>query len=298
MATLTYAKATHAVTLELPKTTAQAFTDLLDLSKWWPEDFIGGEIRLDTEFVLKTSDGHISKNKVIELVPDKRLVWLTTSSQRKSDGFDWSGTKFIFDLAPRGGHTELTFTYDGVVLEDQVETLVQVCEMCIKEMFYSFAVNGISKQDALNRELQNKSFTTTIEVINPPQEIFHRITADVAKWWGGKDYSGRSVTLNDEFTVNHPGAHYSKQRLVEVIPDKKVVWLVTGSKLTWLHNQEEWTNTKMIFDISSRGHSHILHFTHEGLVPAMESYARCSEGWNMVIKDWLYTLIMYGIPHF
>jgi len=298
MKTLTYANATHAVTIDLPKTPDQVFNDLVDLTQWWPEDFIGDEIQLDTEFVFKTGDGHISKNKVVELVPGKRLVWLTTSSRRKSDGFDWSGTKFIFDLAARGDHTELTFTYDGVVLEDQVEILVQVCEMCIKEKFYGFSVNGTSKQAISDREAANKSFTTTIEVINSPREIFHRITADVARWWGGKDLSGQSINIGDEFVVNHPGAHYSKQRLVEVIPDRRVVWLVTGSKLTWLHNQEEWTGTKMIFDITSRSHSHLLHFTHEGLVPALESYARCSEGWNMVIGDWLYTLITYGIPHF
>jgi uncharacterized protein YndB with AHSA1/START domain len=298
MKTLTYTNAKHQVTLELPKTPDQVFTDLVDLRKWWPEDYIGEEIRPDTEFVLKTGDGHVSNNKVVEFVPDKRLVWLTTASQRKSDGFDWSGTKFIFDLAPKGDHTELTFTYDGVVLEDQLETLVKVCDRCVKEMFYSFAVNGIAKQVVTDREAANKSFAAVIEVTNSPQEIFQRITADVAKWWGGKDLSGRSINLNDEFVVNHPGAHYSKQQLVEVVPDKRVVWLVTASRLSWLKNQEEWTDTRMVFEISSRSHSHLLHFTHEGLIPAKESYARCSEGWNMVIKDWLYTLIMYGIPHF
>ena len=298
MNTLHYSKANHLVTLELPMTPPQVFSHLLDLSKWWPEDFVGGEIKLDTEFVFKTGDGHVSRNKVIGLVPDKKLVWLTTSSQRKADGFDWSGTKFIFELSAKGNCTELTFTYDGVVLEDEMETLIRICDLCIKEMFYSFAVNGVTKQDALSREMATKSYSTTIEVINSPQEIFDRITTDVAKWWGGKDLSGRSTELNDEFIINHPGAHYSKQRLVEVIPAKKIVWLVTDSKLTWLKDQEEWTNTKMIFEISARSHSYLLHFTHEGLVPEKESYARCSEGWNMVIKDWLYTLILYGIPHF
>jgi hypothetical protein len=146
--------------------------------------------------------------------------------------------------------------------------------------------------------MENKSYSATIEVTNSPAEIFKRITDDVAKWWGGKDFSGRSLNINDEFIVDHPGAHYSKQKLIEVIPDKKVVWLVTESKLSWLKNQEEWTNTKMVFEITPKSHSYILHFTHEGLVPEKESFVRCSEGWNMVIKDWLYTFIMYGKPHF
>lgn len=146
--------------------------------------------------------------------------------------------------------------------------------------------------------MENKSFNATIEVINAPEEIFQSITKDVATWWGGKDLSGKSISLNDEFIVNHPGAHYSKQKLIEVIPNKKVVWLVTESKLSWLKNQDEWTNTKMIFEITAKEHSYLLNFTHEGLVPKKESYERCSQGWNMVIKDWLYNLIMYGKPHF
>ncbi len=146
--------------------------------------------------------------------------------------------------------------------------------------------------------MEEKSYTATIEVTNAPEEIFECITNDVAKWWGGKDFSGKSTELNDEFIINHPGAHYSIQRLVEVIPGKKLVWLVTESHLSWLKNQEEWTNTKMVFEISPKTYSFLLKFTHEGLVPEMESYTRCSEGWNMVIKDWLYTLIMYGQAHF
>jgi len=142
------------------------------------------------------------------------------------------------------------------------------------------------------------NFTATIEVTNSPQDIFQRITTDVAKWWGGKDFSGKSINLNDEFIINHPGAHYSKQRLIEVIPGKKVVWLVTESNLSWLKNQEEWTNTKLVFEISAKNFSYILHFSHEGLTPEKESFVKCSEGWSMVIKDWLYTFIMYGKPHF
>ena len=147
--------------------------------------------------------------------------------------------------------------------------------------------------------MENKHFTGSIEVTKSPQTVFRSITNDVAKWWGGKDLEGKTVNLNDEFIINHPGAHYSKQKLVEVIPGKKIVWLVTDSTLHWLKkDQHEWANTKMIFEITTKGDKTVLHFTHEGLVPQKESYVRCSEGWNMVIRDWLYTLIMYGIPHF
>jgi Holliday junction resolvase-like predicted endonuclease len=146
--------------------------------------------------------------------------------------------------------------------------------------------------------MTDKSFKVIIEVSKLPHNVFRCITEDVDKWWGGKDFKGNSLNLHDEFIINHPGAHYSKQKLAEVVPDKKIVWLVKESKLYWLKNQDEWTNTRMIFDIISKDDNTILHFSHEGLTPDKESYVRCSEGWNMVIKDWLFDFITNGKPHF
>lgn len=84
--------------------------------------------------------------------------------------------------------------------------------------------------------------------------------------------------------------------MFEVIPDKKIVWLVTESKLDWLKNKDEWTNTKMVFEISIKGDKTILHFTHEGLTPEKECYPLCEKGWNMIIKNWLFHFITMGIP--
>ena len=136
---------------------------------------------------------------------------------------------------------------------------------------------------------------TTLEADKSPQEVFNIITRDVSKWWGGSDLTGNSTAVNDEFSIRHAGAHYSRQKLVEVIPDKKIVWLVTESTLDWLRqDKQEWTNTRMIFDISTDNGKTILQFTHAGLLPEMECYGRCSAGWNRVIKDWLFNFIARG----
>ncbi|MGN6567653.1 MAG: SRPBCC domain-containing protein [Flavipsychrobacter sp.] len=143
--------------------------------------------------------------------------------------------------------------------------------------------------------MNEQSFTTTVTFEKSPWEIFEHLTRDVPKWWGGKDFKGNSVAVNDEFTIHHPGTHFSRQRVVEIIPDKKVVWLVTESKFDWLErNKEEWTNTKMIFELNSDGYKTTLHFTHEGLVPDLECYDRISEGWDTVIRGWLYQFVNTG----
>ena len=98
--------------------------------------------------------------------------------------------------------------------------------------------------------MEKKDFTATIELEKSTQDVFKTITEDVAKWWGGNDLEGSSTKLNEEFVIQHSGAHYSKQKLVEVIPDRKVVWLVTSSHLNWLEKDKgEWTNTKIVFEI-------------------------------------------------
>ena len=139
--------------------------------------------------------------------------------------------------------------------------------------------------------MNTKSYTATLEVDQSPGKVFCDI-CNVSEWWS-QDFTGHSSKLNDEFIIMHAGAHYSKQRLFEFIPDKKVVWLVTESYLDWLDgNKAEWTNTKLVFELNTAGDKTVLHFTHEGLVPEKECYSRCAEGWDMVIKMWLLNLIV------
>jgi Activator of Hsp90 ATPase homolog 1-like protein len=141
--------------------------------------------------------------------------------------------------------------------------------------------------------MKSQNYTATIEVTNSPHDVFNHMN-DVSKWWS-KEYEGSSTKLNDEFIIRSGDRHYSKQKLVEVIPDKKVVWLVTDSKLNWIEKDKtEWTNTRMIFEITKKGDKTVLHFTHEGLVPEKECFARCEQGWNMLIKERLFNFIIKG----
>ena len=145
MTTNSYKTAIYSVETELARSPDDVFNHLINLKKWWPEDFEGEDIKLNSEFVLTTGDSHYSKNRVIEFVPNKKLVWLTTGSIRKTDGYDWTGTKMIFELTLKGDKTILKFTYDGVVPENESDRLVQICDMTVRELFYNFITNGKGK---------------------------------------------------------------------------------------------------------------------------------------------------------
>lgn len=121
----------------------------------------------------------------------------------------------------------------------------------------------------------------------PPAAVFNAVQ-DVKKWWSGfyqEQIEGNTTKLDEEFTfLAAGGAHYSKQKLVEIVPNKRLVWLVTDSELTFLEDKHEWIGTKFGFEISQQGVRTKLSFTHVGLIPEVECYEDCTMGWTQYLK--------------
>jgi Activator of Hsp90 ATPase homolog 1-like protein len=140
--------------------------------------------------------------------------------------------------------------------------------------------------------MKKQDYNASITVNATAKEVFKSITS-VSKWWT-EDLEGSSQKLNDEFTVRFDDIHVSKQKLVEVIPDKKVVWLVTDSRLNFVEDKQEWTNTKISFEISNHDNKTKINFTHFGLVPNVECYDGCVKGWDYFIKGSLFKLLTKG----
>jgi len=141
--------------------------------------------------------------------------------------------------------------------------------------------------------MEKQNYHCSITANISATEAFNKI-CQVSAWWF-KDFTGKSEKQNDEFTVRFGEMHESRQKLIEVIPDKKIVWQVTESKLHWLkRDEQEWLGTKISFEISSENNTTQIKFTHIGLIPGIECYEGCIRGWDQYIKGSLFKLLTEG----
>ncbi len=150
-----------------------------------------------------------------------------------------------------------------------------------------------------------ENLTATMSIDRTPDEVFAAIT-NVRGWWN-ENLIGDTAALHDEFVFTDDFTHagetaqgkegirFARFQLTEVVPGRRMVWHVVDSYLTFIDDRDEWTDTDVIFDITTDGQSTTLHFTHEGLTAAESAcFEACSRGWTFYITKSLPQLITTG----
>ena len=140
--------------------------------------------------------------------------------------------------------------------------------------------------------MKKQDYTATILVKATANATFNSIN-HVAAWWTA-NIEGGTEKLNDVFTIHFGEETFVTMKIVESVPNKKVVWNVTDCYLHWLADKKEWKDTRIVFEISAEGDSTRIHFTHVGLQPQVECYEGCVKGWDQYVKDSLARLINEG----
>ena len=139
---------------------------------------------------------------------------------------------------------------------------------------------------------KDQSLSASITVDQSPAEAYAAIN-NVREWWSGQ-IDGRTDKLDGEFTYRYKDIHYSRHRVAELIPGKKVVWLVLDSSLSFVEDKTEWNGTEITFEIAKKGDKTEVRFTHVGLGPENECFDGCSSAWGSYINESLRSLIATG----
>ncbi|MEL1243057.1 SRPBCC domain-containing protein [Flavobacterium sp. DGU11] len=297
--TTTMEKQNFTKTFLFEKTPQQVFDAINNVSAWWAEDLRGNSTKLNDVFEVRFfTDVHISTQKLTEVIPNKRVVWLVTDSKLNflKDKSEWTRTRIIFDISEKNGKTELRFTHEG--LQPQIECYKDCTNGWTQFLEHSLVplINtGKGNPKVLEKEVAEKAvqgYTTSFAVTQSPEKVFDAVT-NVRGWWS-EQVEGGTAKQGDEFTYQYKDVHIAKMKLEEVIPNKKVVWHVLNNYFDFTKDKSEWTDTRIIFEITEKNGMTELRFTHEGLVPDYECYQVCNDAWTSYIQGSLKNLITTG----
>ena len=140
--------------------------------------------------------------------------------------------------------------------------------------------------------MTTQDFTTAIVVDQTAKEAFDAIN-NVRGWWS-EEIEGSTNKLNDVFDYHYEDVHRCNMKIIEVIPNEKVVWLVVENYFNFTEDRTEWTGTKIIFDIFQQDGKTGVRMTHQGLGPQYECYNICRDSWTNYIQNSLRNLISTG----
>jgi len=122
-------------------------------------------------------------------------------------------------------------------------------------------------------------YRSRVTIGRSPDEVFTALATleGVAGWWmpaAGAATEGGELRL--EFP---PGVGVFRVDVAR--PAARVAWTVV--ELDFL---PDWVGTRIVFDLRSDGSGGtVLAFRHDGLVPQLECYEQCEQGWNYYLPS-------------
>jgi hypothetical protein len=286
-------------TISVDQTPEQAFAAINNVRGWWTGDIEGSTDTLGAEFTYRYEDIHYSKQKITQLIPGRKVVWLIVDSKLNfaKDKTEWNGTEVTFDISKKGTRTEVRFTHQGLVPEfecfsDCSSAWSSYVNGSLRSLIAAGKAEPVKSQTKGDQIVNAQNFTTTFSVDQTPREVFDAIN-NVRGWWS-EEIEGNTEKLNDEFTYRYKDVHHCKIKLTHVIPGKKVIWHVLENYFDFTEDKTEWTGTEICFEIAEENGKTEIRFTHLGLVPEYECFEICSNSWGFYVNGSLRSLITTG----
>ncbi|HUJ74434.1 MAG TPA: SRPBCC domain-containing protein, partial [bacterium] len=87
------------------------------VSSWWTKGIRGAADRLGDRFTMRSGDSQTFVDlEVVERQPNTRMVWKVTHCNLHwiADTTEWTGTRIVWEITPRGDATEIRMTHVGL----------------------------------------------------------------------------------------------------------------------------------------------------------------------------------------
>lgn len=136
-----------------------------------------------------------------------------------------------------------------------------------------------------------RGYATALVLCATPDRVLTAVTNPRA-WWG-EAVEGRADVVGEEFTFDVRGVHWSRLRVIEAGPTR-VVWGVVDARIEYVDDADEWTGTRIVFDLEQVPEGTRVSFTHDGLLPELACYDSCSVAWASLLHDSLRRLVVEG----
>jgi hypothetical protein len=79
------------------------------------------------------------------------------------------------------------------------------------------------------------------------------------------DFEGSTGTVDAEFTFRGKDVHRSQIRVTELVLGERVGWHVLDNYMSFIEDQTEWMDSRIVFEISTTGDGTQIRFSHLGL---------------------------------
>ena len=131
-----------------------------------------------------------------------------------------------------------------------------------------------------------KNYQHTLSIAASPAAVYAALTTPqgLRNWWT-EDCEGATAEVGGTIHFRF-GATSKDFRVERLEPGREVRWLCTRAHIAadFLTRKDEWIGTEMVFHVSVEGQGRTrLEFEHIGLIPSLECYGICENGWQQFL---------------
>jgi len=242
------------------------------ISSWWCP--ATGSAGPGSTLEMASRSGSTFLDLLVAPAEDGRVVWSVREAPLTPE---WVGTTIVFEVEDSTGGATLRFRHHGLTPQCGCFDMCQEGWTEALGRLDSFVETG---QVAYARD----SFHSTMSIAAPPEVVLAALRGPeaVTSWWGPATCS---ADAGGTLEVSFMGGRQRIVMRVESAIENRVAWSVQEAPLT-----PEWSGTTIFFDVTEAGDGAMLYFRHQGLIPELECFAMCHEGWT----HYLGSLVSYA----